>query len=423
MKQVRAPNGMRMGSFLDSIETNDEGEKYISATFFITLIGFITDKPVKTVAHYLRESCFSEKVFSYYYLRDKKSYSKDMYNEAHGFDLNTKELLAECYHSFGFSDKYMTLKREHELDFDFYYLKDELQAIDCIKDLNIDFGLEWEAERAQSKWDDEVEKPIFRLSDSLYFNIDDEKINGIEGFGLFRDKLIKLDTYSVLNAACLLSGDSPTEIHRFQDHLEFVQVFSEYLSFKLMIELAIKNRELTINDDKILAADLKEYLGKNGYFFKGFNDFMAIEPAQPLINNKPIEVDSSNLTATQEHAATPAIGITSNHESEERIAELEKQLKQAHADNELLRKEVEDNKKLEPSSIAAVTRLLNVLFYKLDYDLNAHSGTLNKQLLEYSKHPSVNTSISKGFLAPWLKRVQQLRIDTKTGSHDRHAPL
>lgn len=312
MKQVRAPNGMRMGSFLDSIEQNDEGDKYIFATSLITLIGFITDKPVQKVAHYLRKSDFSQKVYSYYHLRDRKCYSKDMHNQAHGFDLNTKELLAECYHTFGFTEKYMTLKQEHEMDFDFYYLKEELQAIDCIKDLNIDFSLEWEAERAQSKWDDEVEKPIFRLSDDPHFEeMNDEKINGIGGLGLFRDKLIKLDAYSVLNAACLLSGDAPTEIHKFQDHLEFVQVFSEYVSFKLMIELAIKNNELKINDDKISAHDLKEYLGRNGYFFKGFNDFMAIEPAQPL-NNK--QIDSNELADAQN-----------------KIAELEQQLSKFQA--------------------------------------------------------------------------------------------
>lgn len=357
VKQVRAPNGIRMGSFLDSIEHDDEGDKYIFATSLITLIGFIADKPVITVANYLRKSYFSEKVFSYYYLRDKKCYSKDMHKEAYGFDLNTKELLAECHHSFGFSDRYMTFKREHELDFDFYYLKDELQAIDCIKSLNIDFSLEWEAESAQSKWNDEVEKPIFRLSDSSHFeNLNDEKvINGIRGLGLFRDKLIKLDTYSVLNAACLLSGDSPTEIHKFQDHLEFVQVFSEYISYKLMIELAIKDGELHICEDKILATGLKEYLGRNGYFFKGFNDFMAIEPAKPLIDEKSSEdLESSNheLKEAQTRIAdlesqlaekvanasfmmgTPTVEQGEPRDSEQIISDLKKQIKQLTADHD-----------------------------------------------------------------------------------------
>lgn len=391
MKPVRAPNGMRMGSFLDSIEHNDEGEKYIPATTLLTLIGFITDKPVKIVAKYLRKTDFNQKVSSYYYLMDKKSYSKDMHKEAHGFDLNTKELLAECYHHFGFSEKYMTLRQEHELDFDFYYLKDELQAIDCLKDLNIDFSLEWEAERAQNKWDDEIEKPIFRLADIGLKHLKDDGFPNLGTAAMFREMLVKHATYSVLNAACLLSGDSPTEIHKFQDHLEFVQVFSEYVSFKLMIELAIKNNELTINDDKILAADLKEYLGKNGYFFKGFNDFMAIEPAKSLIDNQELQADSDELVSAQA-----------------KIAELEKQLSKAYADNALLKKKVEDNKELEPNSQAAVARLLNVLFYKADYDITAHQGTTNTKIQKLSKE--MGTPVGEKFISKWIKIVNSEKV-------------
>lgn len=73
-----------------------------------------------------------------------------------------------------------------------------------------------------------------------------------------------------------------------------------------------------------------------------------------------------------------------------------------------------DDKELEPNSQAAVTRLLNVLFYKAGYDVQSHSGTTNKNIVTYSEHPSVNTPITKGFLTPWIKRVQQLRIETKT---------
>lgn len=108
---------------------------------------------------------------------------------------------------------------------------------------------------------------------------------------------------------------------------------------------------------------------------------------------------------------------------EQTIAKLESELAQANAENALLRQKIEDNKELEPNSQAAVTRLLNVLFYKADYDLQSHSGTTNKNIVAYSERPNVNTPITKGFLAPWIKRVQQLRIDTKTGAHDVHTVL
>lgn len=113
---------------------------------------------------------------------------------------------------------------------------------------------------------------------------------------------------------------------------------------------------------------------------------------------------------------------------QQRIAELESELAQAHADNEQLRRQhsapADDDKELEANTQAAVTRLLNVLFHMSGHDLSAHSGTLNKNIYDYSRHPSIETPITKVFISDWIKRVQQLRIDTKekqnTGAYDRH---
>lgn len=382
MKQVLAPNGMRMGSFLDSIKHDNEGDKYIPATTLITLIGFITDKPVKTVATYLRRSDFSQKVFSYYHLMDKKSYSKDMHKEAHGFDLNTKELLAECYHYFGFSENYMTLRQEYELDFDFYYLKDELLGIDCIQDLNIDFSLEWEAERAQSEWDDEVEKPIFRLLDTFDDNV-------------FREGLVKFDSYSVLQAACLLSGDSTPEIKKFQDHLEFAEVFSKYISYKLMIELAIKNGELQIDDDNISAANLKEYLAKNGYFFKGFNDFMAIEPAKSLIDNKP----SEQLEASHNELK----------EAKAKIADLENQL--AHAKAQLADKPADELKGVPHQSYRAIDRVMYAMAKLVKRDntepYSQNNPSLNAAITTILQNDGLPLEYEA--VGKWLSRINDIK--------------
>ena len=56
---------------------------------------------------------------------------------------------------------------------------------------------------ASRKYNDDLNPYIFRLSDTMDFKESNP----------FRDKLAVLDTYSVMYAACLLSGDSPTEIH------------------------------------------------------------------------------------------------------------------------------------------------------------------------------------------------------------------
>lgn len=288
-----------------------ETHKYIYVSDLIELISF-SSKPNIKIAHvalYLIDANFDKQVTSYFANRGR-SYSKDMHRENFGFDINTREYLTHCDDIRYLTSKYFLPNDLEGVEDGFCYLIEEIQSIDCIKDLDIDFGSSamFKVTEASRKYNDDLNPYIFRLSDTMDFKESNP----------FRDKLAVLDTYSVMYAACLLSGDSPTEIRKFQSHLEFTQVFSEYISYKLMIELAIKNNELKNNDDKILASDLKEYLGKNGYFFRGFNDWMAIEPAKPLINNKPNEqLEASNNKLKEAQA---------------KIADLKNQLSQAKAE-------------------------------------------------------------------------------------------
>ncbi|MGP5118870.1 hypothetical protein ACTXJF_02215 [Psychrobacter alimentarius] len=284
-----------------------ETHKYIYATDFIHLISFCTKPNIKIdrIAAYLIDKNFDQQVTSYFSHRGK-SYVKDLHRESFGFDLNTREFLAKCDSVKNATSKYFLPCDMDELETDFLYLIEELNTIECIKNLNIDFSLTLQADDAARKWYEEIEKPIFRLLDTFQ--------GSALGCDVFRENLVKFDSYSVLYASCLLSGDSVPEIKKFQDHMEFTRVFSKYISYKLMIELAIRNDELQINDGYISAANLKEYLAKNGYFFKGFNDWMAIEPAKPLIITKPngqLEADNDLL-----------------EEARAKIAELENELLQ-----------------------------------------------------------------------------------------------
>lgn len=124
------------------------------------------------------------------------------------------------------------------------------------------------------------------------------------------------------------------------------------------------------------------------------------------------------LAADQVHSCID--DMKAKHASFEqfRILELESLLAQAKAAN--------DDKELTHKSQEAVTRLLNVLFHKAELNIEAHDGTTNKNIYDYSRHPSIETPITKGFISDWIKRVQQLRIDTKEkqnrGTHDGHMP-
>lgn len=100
---------------------------------------------------------------------------------------------------------------------------------------------------------------------------------------------------------------------------------------------------------------------------------------------------------------------------QQRIAELESQLAQAQADNAKLSRQqstpADEDKELLPNSQAAVTRLLNVLFHKAELEVKAHKGTTNEIIVKLSE--SLNTKVAENTVGHWIKRVYQLRIDTK----------
>lgn len=146
------------------------------------------------------------------------------------------------------------------------------------------------------------------------------------------------------------------------------------------------------------------------------SDTFTVTPAMILFSSDEVEAYANLLHF--DDLTTP---------DQQRIAELESQLAQAHADNAKLRQQNSTpaaDKELTHKSQEAVTRLLNALFHKADLNIEAHDGTTNKNIYEYSRHPSIDTPITKVFISDWIKRVQQLRLDTKEknnrGTHDRH---
>lgn len=97
---------------------------------------------------------------------------------------------------------------------------------------------------------------------------------------------------------------------------------------------------------------------------------------------------------------------------DEKIAELEEQLEKKEA--ELANQIVNADKELNPKSVRSVTCLLNVLFYKAQLDINAHKGTTNAKIVSLSK--DLNAKITEKPVSDWIKRVQQLRIDTQNNN-------
>ncbi|MGE6359753.1 hypothetical protein [Psychrobacter glacincola] len=293
-----------------------ERKKYISIADFINLIAFIKGEMVTDI-------------ISYFVINDLEknitSYNIDLHGrildsghiENYGFDLNTRLFLEEGSCTF-FFELYITYLNSNKIKKDFYYLKDELNSIEFIKELNLDFNLQAQANKAVSKWNNEQkEDRIYRASEKADFN----KPNDHQ-LGFF-----KQDEFSITDAACLLAGVDCSSVIHYQNHPEFTQVYYDYISYKLMIELAIDNDELYCINGTIAKIVLQKYLFSIGYIVKGFNDWLTIEPAKYLVDNKPSDQFEASHNELKEAKA--------------KINELRNELAQAKA--ELADKPADDN--------------------------------------------------------------------------------
>lgn len=136
------------------------------------------------------------------------------------------------------------------------------------------------------------------------------------------------------------------------------------------------------------------YIRNMGYEVN-FNELVYLtEQAESLLS--PLATDD---TATLTHEINEAKAIIA--QQKERIAELE----QAQAS--------QPNEELHPKTLKTVSHLLNVLFDKARFDIDAHMGTTNSQIVELSN--KLNTPITKKPVSYWIKQVKQLRIDKNIG--------
>lgn len=280
-----------------------ERKKYILVKDFINLIAFMKNEWVSDI-------------LSYFVINDLEnnitSYNIDFHDriidfghlERYGFDHNTRLFLDEGSTQFIF-EQYISHRNINKVKGDFYYLISDLNSIEFVKELNLDFNLQAQANRAVNEWTDKqnIDK-VYRESGADFNKPSSHQL-----------AFFKQDKFSVTDAACLLAGVRHSSVMKYQNHPEFTQVYDDYISYKLMIELAIENDEIYCLNGTIATVILQKYLFNAGYIIKGFNDWLTIEPAKPLIGNKPNEqLEASNNELK---------------EAQEKINELENKLSQA----------------------------------------------------------------------------------------------
>lgn len=331
-----------------------EYDKYIALGEVLEVICCLSKNTAFYTTNYLEHHNFIDQVQAYYI---------DSGNGEISLIDNSKEIIIELFQDIRNVAPFSTITRDLPRDLssslsDIYFIDDDLNRMGLLQK----FG----AHNFTNELD--VNSSVYKLYQA-------EKDVVIDKLYDFASKQL-----NVANELLPIS-QVPELIGRFHHHFIICNNELSLVSVDKLVECKTLLEPKTINS--------KLHLVKNNYLQGGL-----------LINQRLIDA--------QEQAATPAIGVTSNHESEQRIAELEKQLKQAHADNDLLRKKLDSNKEIQPNSQAAVARLLNVLFYKADYDITAHQGTTNTKIQKLSKE--MGTPVGEKFISKWIKIVNSEKM-------------
>lgn len=195
--------------------------------------------------------------------------------------------------------------------------------------------------------------------------------------GEFQKELITYDVFKLNQIVCLILNYPPNASSND----------SQFISYLFQIEESIKSGELVpFNKEQHIGAEqVKVWLARNNYIYEGFNDNIPADPAAQI----------RQLTA--------------------QIAQLTAQNKELREQRNSQPVAPADDADLNPKTLSAVTRLLNVLFHKAELDIKAHKGTTNKNIVNSSK--SLNAKITEKPVSYWIKQVQQLRIDTQDSNN------
>lgn len=250
-----------------------QGKDYILAVDFMNLAASTTKDYIDDMVSYLVLNNFDKEVSSY--LMDKYSrVTRVERSQSHDYDINTRNFLENC-HSDVVLSKSISLRLVNDLKGDFYYSFRELESIGFIRRLKLELNFEGAMK---------VRKKVAESDDNEIHFIYRKPIDKPEEPNAWQLNYFKLERFDIKTAACLLAGIEVRLIDQHEGKSLFAEIFAEYISYKLMFELAIDNNEVSFDDDFITSEDLQKYLFRIGYVLKGFNDWLRIEPAKPLVD-------------------------------------------------------------------------------------------------------------------------------------------
>ncbi|WP_423813351.1 hypothetical protein [Psychrobacter sp. 219-2-C] len=377
---------------------------YIPAIGLINLIADNKDDYIDNIASYLVLNNFDKQVSSY--LIDKHGRVTQVErSQENGCDTNTSCFLDRC-HSEIILSKSVSNKLIDTLKGYFYYSCKELESIDCIKKLGLKLNF-LEVSRVNDKvkqYDENEINLIYRNTVDNFHNPNAYQLN------YFRLK--KLD---IKVAACLLAGIDDQMIDKYQSDLRFSEIFKDYISYKLMLEAAIKNNDVSFKEGFFTSDDLQKYLFDIGYVLKGFNDWLRIQPAKPLIDVKhdkcqSFDVNNEELVRLTQKAADDQATIDKitieKDEIQSELIEVKAQLEKT-----LQLQAIDDLKDVPHQSYRTVDRIMYAMakLSKLDNTepYSQNNPSLNASITTILQNDGLTLEYQA--VGKWLTRINNVK--------------
>ena len=257
--------------------------------------------------------------------------------------------------------------------------------------------------------------------------------------GKYQKELITYDVFTPIQIACLILNYPP----------ESSSTDREFISCFLNIDAAINAGELTISnrENHINSQQVKVWLARNNYVYKDFNDNI---PADPIAQVRQLTTQLADAQATikqitnnyekalarieaKEQSAdsfkmgSPTVEQGEPKTSEQIVSEFREQIIQLTADNNELKKKLktvhielkaaktsqpsDDDKELAYKSQTKVACMLYAILKENNYDLSPPMGKGLANDLIVNASQVHGTPVTKNFVADWLKRANQAKIN------------
>lgn len=256
---------------------------------------------------------------------------------------------------------------------------------------------------------------FFEFRDITNFDLDSEDVDQVDSFEQTQQNneipLFYLnDTFSLIEAACVLSGDNSIQMNRCFNDTNFEQNYPEFNEAYSFICSAVQAGRFA--GDLILANDLKSYLRSKGKIIDGFNDQLKNEVTEQNLDNQNSIIDQLKkenerlkqlLQKNEGESVELAIDLKASENTLNRITTKNEELKAELLEKDEKIKELEliqttpDESKLGNTRAENnVTKLLLVLAKMANIDINkphaVHDSLLvQAELLGVDKFPSDET--------------------------------